>query len=197
MSNLQLLQAKVFSDKQKNVHLLSTSRYLVCLKYNSYFVCNLSENYCLQLSAFLTSHSQKKTHLFMLLRLILSCCNLKTSFAKLVKVLVLVLELFYSTRTRVHFTRSFCGTRTRTRTRKLSTRLHHWLGSSSNVQNLVSKIFAKYCKHLVSKVSSLVSVSKRSSLGLVLSFCSKSRSCNVNVSTWSRSRRFWPSLQLW
>ena len=195
MSNLQLLQAKVFSDKQKNVHLLSTSRYLVCLKYNCNFVCNLSENYRLQLSAFLISHSQKKTHLLMLLRLILSCCYLKTSFAKLVKVLVL--ELFYGTRTRVHFTRSFCGTRTRTRTRKLSTRLHHWLGSSSKVQNLVSKIFAKYCKHLVSKVSSLVSVSKRSSLGLVSSFCSKSRSCNVNVSTWSRSRRFWPSLQLW
>ena len=50
------------------------------------------------------------------------------------------------------------------------------LGSSPNVQNLVSKIFAKYCKRLVSKVSCLVSVSERSSLGLVSSFCSKSRS---------------------
>ena len=52
--------------------------------------------------------------------------NLKTSFAKLVKVLVL--ELFYGTRSRVHFSISvlvlevFCGTSTR----KLSTRLHHW-----------------------------------------------------------------------
>ena len=43
------------------------------------------------------------------------------------------------------------------------------LGSSPNVQNLVSKIFAKYCKRLVSKVSCLVSVSKRSSLGLATS----------------------------
>ena len=41
MSNLLLLQAKVFSDAQKNVHLLSTSRYLICLKYNSNFACNL------------------------------------------------------------------------------------------------------------------------------------------------------------
>ena len=60
MSNLLFLQAKVFSDTQKNVHLLSTSRYLICLKYNSNFACNLAENCCLQLSAFLTSHSQKK-----------------------------------------------------------------------------------------------------------------------------------------
>ena len=50
------------------------------------------------------------------------------------------------------------------------------LESSPNVQNLMSKIFAKYCKRLVSKVSCLVSVSERSSLGLVSSFCSKSRS---------------------
>ena len=50
------------------------------------------------------------------------------------------------------------------------------VGSSPNVQNLVSKIFAKYCKRLVSKVSCVVSVSERSCLGLVLSFCSKSRS---------------------
>ena len=50
------------------------------------------------------------------------------------------------------------------------------LGSSRNVQNLVSKIFAKYCERLVSKVWCLVSVSARSSLGLVSSFCSKSRS---------------------
>ena len=35
------------------------------------------------------------------------------------------------------------------------------LGSSPNVQNLVSKIFANYCKRLVSKVSCLVSVSQR------------------------------------
>ena len=48
------------------------------------------------------------------------------------------------------------------------------LGSSPNIQNLVSKIFVKYCKRLVSKVSCLVSVSERSSLGLVSSFCSKS-----------------------
>ena len=60
MSNLLLLQAKVFSDAQKNVHLLSTSRYLICLKYNSNFACNLAENCRLQLCAFLTSHSQKK-----------------------------------------------------------------------------------------------------------------------------------------
>ena len=125
MNNLLLLQAKVFSDAQKNVHLLSTSRYLICLKYNRNFACNLSENCHLQLCAFLTSHSQKKTYSFIFLRQILSCCNLKISFSKLVKVLVL--ELFYVTRTRVHFSISvlvlevFCGTRTR----KLSTRLHH------------------------------------------------------------------------
>ena len=65
----------------------------------------------------------------MFLRQILSCYNLKISFAKLVKVLVL--ELFYGTRTRVDFSISvlvlkvFCGTHTRTR--KLSTRLHHCL----------------------------------------------------------------------
>ena len=127
MSNLLLLQAKVFSDAQKNVHLLSTSRYQIYLKYNSNFSCNLSENCRLQLCAFLTSHSQKKTYSFMFLRQILSC-NKKISFSKLVKVLVL--ELFYGTRTRVHFSISvlvfvlevFCGTRTR----KFSTRLHHW-----------------------------------------------------------------------
>ena len=127
MSNLQLLQAKVFSDVQKNVHLLSTSRYLICLKYSSNFACNLSENCRLQLCAFLTSHSQKKTYSFMFLRQILSCYNLKISFSKLVKVLVL--ELFYGTCTRVHFSISvlvlvlevFCGTRTR----KLSARLHY------------------------------------------------------------------------
>ena len=129
MSNLLLLQAKVFSDAQKNVHLLSTSRYLICLKYNSNFACNLSENCRLQLCAFLTSHSQKKMYSFIFLRQILIRYNLKMSFSKLVKVLVLVLvlELFYGTRTRVHFSISvlvlevFCGTRTR----KLSTRLHH------------------------------------------------------------------------
>ena len=67
----------------------------------------------------------------MFLRQILSCYNLKNFFSKLVKVLVLVRELFYGTRTRVHFSISvlvlvleiFCGTRTR----KLSTRLHHCL----------------------------------------------------------------------
>ena len=124
MSNLLLLQAKVFSDAQKNVHLLSMSRYLICLKYNSNFACNLSENCRLQLRAFLTSHSQKKTYSFIFLRQILSCYNSKIYFSKL--VIVLVLELFYGTRTRVHFSISvlvlevFCGTRTR----KLSTRLH-------------------------------------------------------------------------
>ena len=84
----------------------------------------------------------------MFLRQILSCDNLKKFFSKLVKVLVL--ELFYGTGTRVHFSISvlvlevFCGTRTRvhfsiselvlelfcgtrTCTRKLSTRLHHCL----------------------------------------------------------------------
>ena len=122
MSNLLLLQAKVFSDVQKNVHLLSTSRYLICLKYNSNFACNLAENCRLQLCDFLTSHSQKKTYSFMFLRQILSCYNLKKIFSKFVKVLVL--ELFYGTRTRVHFSISvlvlevFCGTHTR----KLSTR---------------------------------------------------------------------------
>ena len=126
MSNLLLLQAKVFSDAQKNVHLLSTSRYLICLKYNSNFTCNLAKNCRLQLCAFLTFHSQKKMNWFIFLRQILSCYNLKMSFYKLVKVPVLVLELFYSTRTRVHFSISvlvlevFCGTRTQ----KLSTRLH-------------------------------------------------------------------------
>ena len=61
----------------------------------------------------------------MFLRQILSCYNLKFFFSKLVKVLVL--ELFYSTRTRVHFSIAvlvlevFCSTRTQ----KLSTRLHH------------------------------------------------------------------------
>ena len=38
------------------------------------------------------------------------------------------------------------------------------LGSSPNVQNLVSKIIAKYCKRLVSKLSCLVSVSQRQCL---------------------------------
>ena len=123
LSNLLLLQAKVFYDAQKNVHLLSTSSYLICLKYNCNFAYNLAENCRLQLCAFITSHAQKK----IFLRQILSCYNLKISFSTLVKVLVLVLELFYGTRTRVHFSISvlvlevFCGTRTR----KLSTRLHH------------------------------------------------------------------------
>ena len=83
MSNLLLLQAKVFSDAQKNVHLLSTSTYLICLKYNSNFACNLAENCRLQLCAFLTSHSQKKTYSFMFLRQILSCYNLKIFFLNL------------------------------------------------------------------------------------------------------------------
>ena len=67
----------------------------------------------------------------MVLQQILSRYNLKTSFAKLVKVLVL--EHFYGTPSRVHFSVSglvfvlevLCVTRTRTR--KLSTRLHHCL----------------------------------------------------------------------
>ena len=61
------------------------------------------------------------------------------------------------------------------------------LGSSQNVQNLVSKIFAKYCTRLVSKVSSRsrhvqVSVSSRvfaQSLGLV---SVSQRQCLVSVS---------------
>ena len=101
MSNLLLLQAKVFSDAQKNVHLLSTSRYLICLKYNSNFACNLSENCRLQLCAFLTSHSQKKRIRECFCDKFLSYYNLRISFFKLIKVLVL--ELFYGTRTRVHF----------------------------------------------------------------------------------------------
>ena len=69
----------------------------------------------------------------MFLRQILSCYNLKTSFSKLVKVLTL--ELFYGTRALVHFSISvlefevFCSSRTCTR--KLSTRLHHWWLSKS------------------------------------------------------------------
>ena len=56
------------------------------------------------------------------------------------------------------------------------------LRSSPNVQNLVSKIFEKYCKRLVSKVSCLISVSERSSLGLV-SVSSRSRLGLVSVSS--------------
>ena len=122
MSNLLLLQAKVFSDAQKNVHLLSTSRHLICLKYNSNFACNLSENCRLQSCAFLTSHSQKKTYSFIFLRQILSCYNFKISFSKLVKVLVLEV---------------FCGTRTR----KLSTRLHHWFGGTTPLGDPQKSIF--------------------------------------------------------
>ena len=59
MSNLQLLQAKVFSYAQENVHLLSTTN-LICLKYNSNFVSNLSENCRLQFCPFLTSQTPKK-----------------------------------------------------------------------------------------------------------------------------------------
>ena len=129
MSNLLLLQAKVFSDAQKNVHLLSTSKYLICLKYNSNFAYNLAENCRLQLCAFLTSHSQKKNVYVYVFATNFELLQLINFFSKLVKVLVL--ELFYGTRTRVHFSISvlvlvlevFCGTRTR----KLSTRLHHCL----------------------------------------------------------------------
>jgi len=46
------------------------------------------------------------------------------------------------------------------------------------------KKFVTFYKHLVSKLSSLVSV---------LTFCSKSWSHNVSVLSW----RFWPRLQLW
>ena len=61
------------------------------------------------------------------------------------------------------------------------------LGSSPNVQNLLSKIFAKYCKRLISKVSSRsrpvqVSISFRvfaQSLGLV---SVSQRQCLVSVS---------------
>ena len=49
------------------------------------------------------------------------------------------------------------------------------------------KIFATFCKRLVSKVSYLVLVPARSNLGLVSTFCYKSsissRSYNVNVSS--------------
>ena len=84
----------------------------------------------------------------MLLRQILSCYNLKISFSKLVKVLVL--ELFYGTRTRVHFSISvlvlevFCGTRTR----KLSTRLHHWCRALillSKKMHVYLKMFHEFC----------------------------------------------------
>ena len=64
------------------------------------------------------------------------------------------------------------------------------LGNSPNVQNLVSKIFAKYCKRLVLKVSSLVSVLERSSLGLVSSFFSKSRSRRGLATSMSRLEDF-------
>ena len=111
MSNLLLLLAKVFSDAQKNVHLLSMSRYLICLKYNSNFASNLSENCRLQLCTFLTSHSQKKTHSFMFLRQILSCYNLKFLFCLTCK----------STRTRTFLRYSYSSTffniSTRTRSR--------------------------------------------------------------------------------
>ena len=60
------------------------------------------------------------------------------------------------------------------------------LGNSPNVQNLVSKIFAKYCKRLVLKVSSLISVLERSSLGLVSIFFSKSRSRRGLATSMSR-----------
>ena len=135
----------VFSEAQENVHLLSRTRYLICLKCNSNFVRNLSENCCLQWCAFLTYHTQKKTYSFMFLQQILSCYNSKTSFAKLVKVLVL--ELFYGTHTRVHFSISvlvlkvFCCPRTL----KLSTRLHHWplvsffaISKNSNDKNILT-----------------------------------------------------------
>ena len=90
-SNLLLLQAKVFSDAQKNVHLLSTSRYLICLKYNSNFACNLAENCRLQLCAFLTSHSQKKNGFVYVFATNFELLQLKIFFSKLVKVLVLEL----------------------------------------------------------------------------------------------------------
>ena len=66
----------------------------------------------------------------MFLRQVLSCYNLKTFFTYTRTV-----ELYYSSCTRVHFSISvlvlevFCGTRTRTR--KLSTRLHHCLPITS------------------------------------------------------------------
>ena len=84
----------------------------------------------------------------MFLRQILSCYNLKNFFSKLVKVLVL--ELFYGTRTRVHFSISvlvlvlevFCGTRTR----KLSTRLHYRSKVSSS-QSTMSRTPKKYSQN--------------------------------------------------
>ena len=55
---LLLLQAKVFSDTQKNVHLLSTSRYLICLKYNS----NFAQSWTALFRAF-SSHRQPSASL--------------------------------------------------------------------------------------------------------------------------------------
>jgi len=65
----------------------------------------------------------------------------------------------------------------------------------SIVQNLMLKSFVIFCKYMVSKVSCLVSVSARSSLGLevLLKVSVSERQCLVS----SRSRRFWPRLQLW
>ena len=57
------------------------------------------------------------------------------------------------------------------------------------------KMFTTFRDPLILKVSRLVSVSARSCLGLVSNFCSKSRSRGAKVS--SRSRKFWPRLQLW
>jgi len=68
-------------------------------------------------------------------------------------------------------------------------------GNSSESPKFNLKKFEIFCKHLVSKVLCLVSLSARSSFGLVSTFCSKSRFRYVNVS--SRSRRFWLILQLW
>jgi len=51
----------------------------------------------------------------------------------------------------------------------------------SIIQNLLLKRFVIFCKYVVSKVSCLVSVSARLSLGFVSNFCSKFRSRNVNV----------------
>jgi len=64
----------------------------------------------------------------------------------------------------------------------------------SIVQTLLLKKFVAFC-NIKWFQKSHVSVSERSNLGFVSTFCSNSQSRNVNVS--SRSRRFWSRLQLW
>ena len=56
------------------------------------------------------------------------------------------------------------------------------LETSPNVQNLVSKIFAKYCKRFVSKVSCLVSFKSRSRPKFLLKISVSQRQCLDSVS---------------